>query len=50
MTQVNSLDLAGKIAEISNMMAGDSQTDLTKDSAAQMLKIAQERKLFLRGY
>ncbi len=49
-TEVSVLDNAGKISEISNMMAGDSQTDLTKDSVAQMLKIAQERKLFLRGY
>ena len=49
-TEVNLLNLQEKINEISNMMAGDSQTDLTKDNVAQMLKIAQERKLFLRGY
>lgn len=43
-TSVQTLDRAERIAEIATMIAGDSQTMLTKESAAQMLDMAKQRK------
>lgn len=44
LTSVQTLDRAERIEEIATMIAGDSQTLLTKESAAQMLDLAKQRK------
>lgn len=48
-TSVHIMNHQERIAEISNIMVGDNQTELTRNSAAQMLEWAATRKIELKN-
>lgn len=49
-TYIHVLDSLEKVDELATMIAGDNQTLLTRESAAQMLELAKVRKQELAIY